>query len=78
MVASGLEVVERHTPRAFIPSTANGLQSEAAYEALMGHPPPVDDSGEAWQWAYSGKSLEREKLLEMIQIEAEAEQLSFF
>lgn len=62
MVASGLEVVERHTPRAFIPSTANGLQSEAAYETLMGHPPPVDDSDEAWQWAYQGTTLEKIRL----------------
>jgi hypothetical protein len=77
--SSGAEGVEGQTPLAITTSTANALPSRDAvskYEAEMGHPPPLDDSAEAWQWAYSGKSLEREKLLEMIQIEAEAEQLS--
>lgn len=50
------------------------VDCQALYEELMGQPPPLDDSEGAWQWAYSGSKAEREKLLEMIQEEAEAEQ----
>lgn len=48
----------------------------AAYIREIGREPPVDDTDEAWQWAYRGCEAERELLLDMIQTEAEAQQLS--
>ncbi len=42
------------------------------YEKLMGHPPPVAPDEESWQWAYNTQR-DREKLLDLIQDEAEAE-----
>lgn len=49
------------------------------YQELMGHPPPRDDTEEAWQWDYQGRSeADKERLLDLIQDEAEAEQESLF
>ena len=36
---------------------------EREYQDNVGHPPPVDESDEAWQWDYRGRSEEdRERL----------------
>jgi hypothetical protein len=76
-VGSGDEGVEGQTSLAHYGLDRKCPASRAAvYEKLMGHPPPVDDRAGAWQWDYTGRGAQRAKLLEMIQIEAEAEQLS--
>lgn len=78
MVASELEVVGCHTSRGPRSPTANGSQPEATYEKLMGKPPPVDSSDGAWQWAYTGKKKEAEKLHEIMRIVDLGEQMSLF
>lgn len=40
--------------------------SEQEYIENVGHPPPVDDTDERWQWEYQGSRAEREDLLERL------------
>lgn len=41
------------------------------YVEQMGHEPPVDESEQAWQWAYRGTKAEREELLERLGVDVE-------
>lgn len=36
------------------------------YEENVGHPPPKAPEEERWQWEYTGKPAERDRLVELV------------
>jgi len=40
---------------------------ETEYRKNVGHPPPRDESKQAWQWSYTGKRDEKELLASILE-----------